>query len=76
MLGLLNPATFLAVLSCFNTSRNRALGVVFASLGFGQLIMPIFAGFLLENFTFRVVISFVAALSLIGLVGGKYLILS
>jgi hypothetical protein len=68
----MNPATFIAVLSCFNSSRNRAIGVVFASLGLGQMIMPQIAEFLLENFTFRIVISFIAAFSLIGLVGGKF----
>ncbi|CAG9799751.1 unnamed protein product [Chironomus riparius] len=72
-MGLLNPATFIAVLSCFNASRNRAIGIVFASLGLGQLIMPPIANYLLENFTFRIVISFVAALSLIGLVGAHLL---
>lgn len=69
----MNPATFIAVLSCFNSSRNRAIGVVFASLGLGQLMMPHIAGFLLINFAFQKVISFIAALSLIGLVGGKFL---
>lgn len=70
-LGLLNPATFIAVLSCFNRSRNLAIAVCFSALGLGQMIMPILAKFLLENCSFRVTIACFSATSLIGLIGGK-----
>lgn len=57
--GLLNPATFVAVLSCFSISRNHAVGFCFAALGFGQFLMPIIANLLLESCGFRATIALI-----------------
>ncbi|KAG5678252.1 hypothetical protein PVAND_007944 [Polypedilum vanderplanki] len=71
-LGLLNPACFIAILSCFQKSRNLAIGVAFASMGLGQLIMPHIANILLEQLNYRLTIICMAALSFIGLIGSIF----
>jgi fucose permease len=60
-----------AVLSCFSVSRNHAIGVIFAAMGVGHMIMPVIAEVLLENFSFRSTILGIGSLSIIGLFGGR-----
>lgn len=71
-LGLLNPAAFVAVFSCFSASRNRAIGVTFSALGVGQLIMPIIANVIVHNVNYQISIAIISVISLIGLLGGMF----
>jgi MFS family permease len=72
-LGLINPAAFIAIFSCFQNSRKQAIGVVLAALGLGQLIMPLIARSLLQHLSCQVTIICMAALSFIGLIGANLL---
>lgn len=70
-IGLLNPAAFVAVFTCFSASRNHAIGVTFAALGLGQLIMPLVAVNVVQNMDYQASIGVMCGISLIGLFGGK-----
>lgn len=69
---MLNPAAFVAVFTCFSASRNHAIGVTFAALGLGQLVMPLIAESVMKNTDFRVGIGVMSLISLIGLIGGEF----
>lgn len=73
-IGLLNPAAFVAVLSCFTCKRTYAISIGFAALGLGQMIMPMIVKQFLTAYGFRSTIFAVSGLSLIGLVGGNFLV--
>lgn len=73
-LGLLNPAAFVAVLSCFTCKRTAAISIGFAALGFGQMIMPMIVKHCMENFGLNVTLYIVSGLAVIGLVGGNFLV--
>lgn len=70
-LGLLNPAAFISVLSCFSASRDHAIGVTFAALGLGQTMMPLITDYLQQNTNFRFALGIIGGLSSIGIVGGE-----
>jgi MFS family permease len=70
-IGLLNPAAFVAVFTSFSASRNHAIGMTFAALGLGQLIMPLIAQTVVQNLDYRGSVAVMSAISLIGLFGGK-----
>lgn len=70
-IGLLNPAAFVAVFTCFSASRNYAIGCTFAALGLGQFIMPMIATTIVEHWDYQASIGIMCAFSLIGLLGGK-----
>lgn len=73
-LGLLNPAAFVAVLSCFTCKVIYAISIGFAALGLGQLLMPIFVKFCLQNFGMESTLFIISGVSLLGLVGGVFLV--
>lgn len=73
-LGLLNPASFVALLSCFTVRRTFAISVGFAALGFGQLVMPMIVKELLVFYGTRITLVIISNLSLIGHVGGHLLV--
>jgi MFS family permease len=73
-LGLLNPAAFVAVLSCFTCRRTYAISIGFAALGFGQMIMPMIVKQALVDYGLQSTLFIVSGLSLIGLLGGNFLV--
>lgn len=73
-IGMLNPAAFVAVLSCFSCQRVHAISLGFAALGLGQLIMPVIVKKLLIDFSAESALLIVSGLSLFGLIGGNFLV--
>jgi hypothetical protein len=73
-IGMLNPAAFVAVLSCFSFQRSHAISLGFAALGLGQMIMPAMVKELMEKFSPRMTLLIVSGMSLIGLIGGNFLV--
>lgn len=73
-LGLLNPAAFVAVLSCFTCKRTYAISIGFAALGFGQMIMPMIVKELLTTYGLRLTVLMIGGISLFGLIGGQFLV--
>jgi MFS family permease len=73
-IGLLNPAAFVAVLSCFTSQRTYAISIGFAALGLGQMMMPMFVKQLLIDYDNRTAIFIMSGVSLTGLVGGNFLV--
>lgn len=73
-IGMLNPAAFVAVLSCFSLQRSHAISLGFAALGFGQMIMPAIVSEIMTNFNPQTTLLIVSGLSLIGLIGGNFLV--
>lgn len=73
-LGLLNPAALVAVLSCFTCRRTYAISIGFAALGFGQMIMPMIVKQTLAEYGLRSTLYIVSGFSLIGLLGGNFLV--
>lgn len=73
-LGLLNPAAFVAVLSCFTCKRTFAISIGFAALGFGQMIMPMIVKHALAAYGYRTTLYIASALAAIGLIGGNFLV--
>lgn len=73
-LGLLNPACFVAALSCFTFKRVFAISLGFSALGFGQLVMPMFTKELLAIYGIRPTLVIIGILSLIGHIGGHMLV--
>ena len=51
-LGLLNPATFVAINSYFNYHRGRAVGLGLAGTGLGQMAMPLIVRALMDEYGF------------------------
>ncbi|KAJ9582379.1 hypothetical protein L9F63_003272, partial [Diploptera punctata] len=70
-LGLLNPATFVAVNSYFNYHRGRAVGLGLAGTGLGQMAMPLIVRALMDEFDFEGTVLILGALSLHSLVGAS-----
>jgi MFS family permease len=73
-LGLLNPAAFVAVLSCFTCHRTYAVSIVFAALGFGQTVMPMAVKQILNDFGLQEGLIMLSLLSTIGIVGANFLV--
>ena len=73
-IGMLNPAAFVAVLSCFSCQRVHAISLGFAALGFGQLIMPVIVRKLMVDFNAETALLIMSGLSLLGLIGGNFLV--
>lgn len=73
-LGLLNPAAFVAVLSCFTCKRTYAISIGFAALGLGQLIMPMIVKDLLAEHGLRPTLFILGGISVIGLIGAHFLV--
>lgn len=73
-IGMLNPAAFVAVLSCFTCQRIHAISIGFAALGLGQMIMPMIVRQLISEYGFETTILITSGLSLIGLIGGNFLV--
>lgn len=74
-IGLMNPAAFVAVLSCFTScKRTHAISIGFAALGLGQLIMPMIVKHILAEYGLRSSLYIISGLALIGLVGGNMLV--
>lgn len=72
-LGLLNPAAFVAVLSCFTIRRTYAISFGFAALGLGQLVMPMIVKQSLQ-LGHENAILVVTGLSLIAIIGAHFLV--
>lgn len=73
-IGMLNPAAFVSVLSCFTTERILAISLGFAALKLGQsIVMPGIVKSCITNFGYTSTIRIVTALSSIGLIGGTLL---
>jgi MFS family permease len=73
-IGMLNPAAFVAVLSCFTHQRIHAISLGFAALGLGQMIMPIVVKRLIADYGYESTILIISGLSLLGLIGGNFLV--
>lgn len=70
-IGMLNPAAFVAVLSCFTRKRVIAISIGFASLKWGQsIMMPALVKTCIDFFGHTTTIRIISVLSLIGLIGG------
>lgn len=70
-LGLLNPATFVAVNSYFNYHRGRAVGLGLAGTGLGQMAMPLVVRALMDEYGFIGTVLILGGLSLHSLVGAS-----
>lgn len=68
-MGLMNPATFIAVHSYFSTRRGQAVGLAMAGTGIGQMAMPHVVRMILENYGFRGSILIMGGLALNGCAG-------
>lgn len=68
-MGLLSPATFIAVHSYFSTRRGQAVGLAMAGTGIGQMVMPHVVRVLLEWYGFRGCVLIMGALALNGVAG-------
>lgn len=73
-LGLLNPAAFVAVLSCFTCKRTFVISIGFAALGFGQMIMPMIVKYALTTYGYSITLYITSGLAAIGLIGGNFLV--
>lgn len=73
-LGLMNPAAFVAVLSCFTCQRTYAISIGFAALGFGQTIMPMIVKDLLADYGHRPTFFIISGISVVGLIGAHFLV--
>ncbi|XP_069672117.1 monocarboxylate transporter 12 [Periplaneta americana] len=70
-LGLLNPATFVAVNSYFSSRRGRAVGLGLAGTGLGQMAMPQIVRSLLDEYGYKGTVLFLGGLALHSLVGAS-----
>lgn len=70
-LGLLNPATFVAVNSYFSSRRGRAVGLGLAGTGLGQMAMPQIVRSLLDEYGYKGTVLFLGGLALHSLVRGS-----
>lgn len=68
-MGLISPATFLAVHSYFSTRRGQAVGLAMAGTGIGQMVMPHVVRLLLEWYGFQGSVVLMGALALNGVAG-------
>lgn len=73
-LGLLNPACFIAVLSCFTTNRSQAISIVFGALGLGQFLMPALIYYLIETIGYKASVIISGCLVLIGTFAANLLV--
>lgn len=73
-LGFLNPAAFVAVLSCFTNQREYAISIGFAALGLGQLIMPMAVKQFLADYGTQPTMFIISGLSIIGIIGANFLV--
>lgn len=70
--GLMNASGFLAVNSCFEKNRGRALGVALAGTGIGQMLMPFIVKELLEEYGYRGATLLIGGLTLHGVSASDY----
>uniref|UniRef100_A0A1Y1MIE1 Major facilitator superfamily (MFS) profile domain-containing protein n=1 Tax=Photinus pyralis TaxID=7054 RepID=A0A1Y1MIE1_PHOPY len=68
-LGLIMPATFVAVNEYFTSRKSQAVGLSMAGTGVGQMIMPQVVRFLLDEYGYRGTTLILGALCLNGLPG-------
>lgn len=68
-LGLMYPATFVAIKGYFTSKRGRAVGLSMAGTGVGQMLMPQAVRFLLDEFGYRWTTRIIGALCLHGVAG-------
>lgn len=68
-LGLIMPATFLAINDYFTDRRSHAVGISMAGTGVGQMVMPQVVRYLLDSYGYRGTILILGAMSLNGVVG-------
>lgn len=68
-LGLIMPATFLAINSYFTDQRSHAVGISMAGTGIGQMVMPQVVRYLLDAYGYRGTTLIIGAMSLNGVVG-------
>lgn len=69
-LGIIAPASFLAINQNFTTKKGRAVGWSMAGTGVGQMVLPYVVTFLLLNFGFSTAVMTMGALAFIGVLGG------
>lgn len=73
-IGMLNPAAFVSVISCFTRKRILAISVGFAALKLGQsIVMPAIVKSSITNFGYSSTIHLITGLSSIGILGGLFL---
>lgn len=68
-LGLIMPASFMAVNSYFDTRKGQAVGLAMAGTGLGQTFMPQIVTSLQEAFDYNGTVLIMGAISLHGLIG-------
>lgn len=73
-LGFLNPAAFVAILSCFTVHRVYAISVAFAALALGQMVMPMIVEYFAAGFGTQSAFFVITGLSLFGFVGSFFLV--
>ena len=73
-IGFLNPAAFVAVLSCFTCKRVYAISIGFAALGLGQMFMPLIVKGMLADYNLPLTFYTVSGLSVFGIIGASFLV--
>lgn len=68
-MGLILPATFVAVNSYFRVKRSQAVGLAMAGTSAGQMLMPQVVRFLLDEYGYRGTTLILGGLCFNGLVG-------
>lgn len=68
-LGLLYPATFVAIKQYFSKKRGTAVGFSMAGTGVGQMLMPQIVRYLLDAYGYRWATRIIGALCLHGIAG-------
>lgn len=68
-LGLIMPATFMAVNAYFKVKRSQAVGLSMAGTSVGQMVMPQVVRFLLDGYGYRGTALILGGLCLNGIPG-------
>lgn len=68
-LGLMYPATFVAIKLYFTTKQGRAVGLSMAGTGIGQMLMPQVVRVLLDEYGYRWTTRIIGVLCLHGIAG-------
>ncbi|XP_049817967.1 uncharacterized protein LOC109609533 isoform X2 [Aethina tumida] len=71
-LGFLASSTFLIINEYFTTRKGTAVGMAMAGTSTGQMLMPMFVSFLLDNYEFTGTTRILGCLSLTGLIGAIF----
>lgn len=73
-IGMLNPAAFVSVLSCFTRRRVFAISLGFAALKLGQsIVMPAIVKSSIANYGYDATIKLITGLSAFAILGGLFL---